>query len=235
MKTYFLVALALCLITSMRAQDFNSGEIGGAKPLIVALPIQVTVDSVLTEKDYYNTFIMMSRDSLPRINFSQFKLVKEVICQQCYQVCNHYQAGCHRNRCSYTEVWLKKYKSDIQVLPFTVVDCDFSIQAYRQQKVVASQKVFNTFNISCTADSLYQKQLDATNFEEELLLFRIEGGDCFARITHDVYLDHHTKELVWEITNEWGGCRAGGSWSFILKVQKPPVGYTVRYERILSQ
>lgn len=74
---------------------------------------------------------------------------------------------------------------------------------------------------------------DSINLATDILLQSYFGGDCHVRFRHSVFLDTISKKLIWRVYNIYGGCRAGGGRYFVLKVPKPPKGYTIEVEELL--
>lgn len=75
--------------------------------------------------------------------------------------------------------------------------------------------------------------IDSFNFDTHIILQGYFGGDCHARFEDYAYLDTIARKLIWRVYNIYGGCRAAGGKSFVFKIPKPPIGYTIEVEEVL--
>lgn len=176
---------------------------------------------------FYQFLDTMSIGEKPKVDFKMYQVRSDIYCKQCLTTCFHngtYHRECHRNVCSYTtELFLQQRKIREEI--------NFEI-------ILSPPKSFYKDSIISTQEkwkSLYKEKegVAEIDFEKNLVLHQYAGGDCHARFSHEAFLDHTNKRLVWRIYNEYGGCRAGLSKEFVIKVQQPPSGYEIKFEEIL--
>ncbi|HYG16328.1 MAG TPA: hypothetical protein VEC12_11290 [Bacteroidia bacterium] len=73
---------------------------------------------------------------------------------------------------------------------------------------------------------------DSVDFATHILIRSEFGGDCHMRLQHKVYLDTASKTMIWKAYKIYGGCRAGGWRTVLLRVPKPPKGYAVKIDEV---
>lgn len=197
--------------------------------------IRFPIETIITTKQIYEqVFQTMNQDTLPPIDFTSFTLIGKKKCSQCAVFCQHELNMCHRNACSYTYQWLlienEKVKeiTQIEVIEHQGIFWE-SCKTWIKTTEIRTPKELKAFQSKC------EVTISTIDFENEMILLRRAGGDCRATFTHEFYLDHSRKVLVWKLYNKWGRCRAGGSFKFAVKIPKPPVGYNIEYEQILIE
>jgi hypothetical protein len=94
---------------------------------------------------------------------------------------------------------------------------------FYDEDIIDSDSAFDAIKERCKFD------YDSVDFSKEILMYRMEGGDCHARYYNRLYLDTAQKTMFWIVYNIWGGCRAGGGRSFWMVAPKPPEGYTILF------
>ncbi len=70
------------------------------------------------------------------------------------------------------------------------------------------------------------------DFSKKLLLVGSYGGDCHMELETHLSFDPITNTLILNTYNIWGGCRAGGSRSFAILVEKPKENFDVVFQEI---
>lgn len=98
---------------------------------------------------------------------------------------------------------------------------------YKVPHAITNDSLLKEFTRGCT------DCIDSFNFNTHIILQGDFLGDCHAKFEDYVYLDTIAKKLIWRVYNIYGGCRAGGGKSFVFKIPKPPIGYTIKVEEVL--
>lgn len=171
---------------------------------------------------------LVERKDFPNIDFRNFQVGVNFYCWFCRRSCQHDvydRSSCHRNACSYRWEYYTQRKDLQEEILFQSILVPEKL--YCWDSVITKEKWEGW-----RKDSLFNESIDFTN---QILLFRTEGGDCHAIISHEFYLDHVKKKLVWKLFNQYGGCRAGLHAEFLMLVPKPPDGYSISFERILLE
>lgn len=170
---------------------------------------------------------LIDKNEMPSIDFRTHQVGFKVYCSFCKKACFHdfYEGSeCHRNACDYQFRIYAQRKNRREEILFKSIFLPKGM--YLRDSVIGQKEKWADLN----KDSLITVAID---FSKEILLFRAEGGDCHARISHEFYLDHINKKLVWKLYNQYGGCRAGLFAEFLMLVPKPPEGYSISFQRIL--
>ncbi|MFK7784634.1 MAG: hypothetical protein AB8B56_05955 [Crocinitomicaceae bacterium] len=70
------------------------------------------------------------------------------------------------------------------------------------------------------------------DFSKKLLLAGSYGGDCHMKLETHLSFDPITNTMILNVYNIWGGCRAGGSRSFAILVEKPKESFDIVFQEI---
>lgn len=163
----------------------------------------------------------------PIIDFKKYQVGLDSYCAQCEAHCNHDKYDhnvCHRNSCSYTTVYYTQERSRREDINFKTIFLPDKF--YVRDSIISSKARWEEMQKD-------QKISEEIDFDKEILLFRSAGGDCHAHFSHEFFLDHLNKRMVWKIFNHYGGCRAGLVKYFLIKVPKPTEGYSISFVKIL--
>lgn len=141
--------------------------------------------------DVYNLF---PADSvyLPYRNFDfeQYHILGRLVCQQCFWHCRHENGiiePCHRNRCSYSWMWVVRSNK-------------------KAFDTLSSRVTTTTKNFPGIYDTIVQPQKTADSGLAHWYTTFI--GDCHARFGYSVITDKYFPVTLLLETDEYGGCRA---------------------------
>lgn len=138
----------------------------------------------------------------------------------------------------------------IKLLLFTLiitVCCSFSVSAQinEETEIVIQQKISSRF-LSCylLKNAVYDEQkfkeisedkncshLKSVNIDftkQTLIGFRV-NGDCFVRGDAKVFRDDEAKTYKIRVQKIWGGCRAAGTYTGWVVIDKIPADYKVEF------
>lgn len=128
-----------------------------------------------------------------------------------------------------------KHDAEVSKINNTIID---SLAVFPYQCELSTQFKFSASGTVIDNDSLFAYwKKDETNcekpdFSKKLFLINSYGGDCYMRLIPHVFFDPITNVLVLNAYNIWGGCRAGGSKSIAILVDKPNENFNVVFQEI---
>lgn len=162
---------------------------------------------IISDNDVYRTFGYNAGVKYREFNFTDYHIFGEQQCKQCMQYCRHEegQTNCHRNVCIKEWVWvMRDNKKAFTEIPST------TMRGHLDADIPNGRPSF-------FGDTIITSKKDTT-----LSNWYTHGrGDCFARFKYNVFADNYHPVVLLKERNYWGGCRAGGGWTFTVSFRKP--------------
>lgn len=162
---------------------------------------------IISENDIYNLFGYDTMMRYHNFNFTVYHILGEKKCRQCMKYCHHEEGieACHRNLCIREWVWTMR-KNDRAFTTVTATAPATGILPGEEAKDVPAFR-----------DTVMQPVSIA---DSGMAKWHTTGhGDCHGWFTYGVFKDNFHPVLLLKEWSHYGGCRAAGSRSAVIKFQ----------------
>lgn len=162
---------------------------------------------IVSSNDLYDLFGYNSYREFSNFDFNKYHILGIKICSKCQLVCRKagMPVGCHADRCNYKWIWMVRENDKA----FTLIP---SLTLESGKEDILSNSVRRNYRDTVLAKS---------GEENRRIWYTSAGGDCHAKFSYALLQDKYFPVILMKEWNYYGGCRAGGSWEFMIQFSQP--------------